>query len=138
MHYKRRANEIYFHPNKQQVLTWIRLSLLPVWVAVAPTLRLVRCRGTTGLNNNNNSINQKLYTTGIPQHLYSSTHLIKLPLCLLWSWRSLVVWSRVVWTHRGTRGTRWSRGSMWSWASMWSRGAMWATHGSDRSLIIQT
>lgn len=33
------------------VLTWVRLPLLPVWVAIAPSLRLVRRRWTTERKN---------------------------------------------------------------------------------------
>lgn len=72
------------------------------------------------------------------QDQYSSAGTDKMPLYSLWSWWSLVVWSRVVWPHRGSWGTWWSWGAMWPGASMWSRGTMWAAHGSDRSLIMQS
>lgn len=42
---------------KYQLPTWIRLSLLPVWITIAPSLRLVGSRGATDKRNNQNAHN---------------------------------------------------------------------------------
>lgn len=100
-----------------------------MWVAVAPSLRLVRRRRTTDQRNKHRS------TSHVPPHRINTLVITQIRSeHLLRPWRSLVVRSGVVWTHGCPRGSGWSRRTMWAWTSMWTRGAMRATHWSDGSL----